>query len=80
MIAVDLSLFMPLEQFKREVDTYSRKVRAMKPLPGFDRAVLAGTLEWERERQYAIDGIPLSAQQIQALRELAAEFDLTAPA
>jgi len=79
MIAVDLKRFLPLDQFKREMDEYSRKVRQMKPLSGFDQAALAGTPEWERERRYAVEGIPLSLQNAEALRKLAADFGLEAP-
>jgi LDH2 family malate/lactate/ureidoglycolate dehydrogenase len=78
-IAVDLRLFGSLDAFKREMDEYARKVRQLQPLPGFDRAMLAGTPEWERERQYAMEGIPVSPRHAEALRKLAAEADLVSP-
>lgn len=80
MIAVDLSRFMPLEQFKREMDEYARRVRELDPLPGHVPAALPGTLEWERERRFAAEGIPVGAKHLEALRQLAAEFGLEPPA
>lgn len=79
MIAVDLNRFYPIDAFKREMDEYSRKVRQMAPLPGFDRAMLAGTPEWESERHYAEAGIPVSLRNAEALRQLAADYGLTPP-
>jgi LDH2 family malate/lactate/ureidoglycolate dehydrogenase len=79
VIVVDLNRFMPIAQFKAEMDEYSRKVRQMQPLPGYDRAMLAGTLEWERSKQYAEEGIPVSARHVEALRRLAEESHLTPP-
>jgi L-2-hydroxycarboxylate dehydrogenase (NAD+) len=79
MIAVDLRVFTPLEQFKREMDEYARKIREMAPLAGFDQAVMAGGLEWERERRYRADGIPVGPRHAGILRKLAEEYGLEAP-
>jgi len=79
MIAVDLRLFMPEEEFTREMDEYSRRVRELAPLAGFDQALLPGTLEWQREQQYAREGIPISPPHAEALRRLAEESGLEAP-
>jgi L-2-hydroxycarboxylate dehydrogenase (NAD+) len=79
MIAVDLSRFGPLDSFKREMDEYSRRVREMAPLPGFDQPVLAGGLERQREQQYGAEGIPAGERHAGTLRKLAQEFSLEAP-
>lgn len=79
IVVVDLNRFMPIEKFKAEMDAYSRQVQAMQPLSGQDRATLAGTLEWERERRYAREGIPIGPQHAEGLQRLAAEFGLESP-
>lgn len=76
MIAVDLRRFGSLAAFKREMDEYSRKVREMEPLAGFDRAVLPGGMEWLCEQQYRAEGIPLSAEHAALLRQLAVDYGL----
>lgn len=79
LIAVDLSVFRPIEEFKREMDEYSRRVRSLEPIAGSDRAIMAGGLELERERQYAREGIPISTRHREVLRKLAAEYGLEPP-
>jgi len=76
MIAVDLNLLYPLGEFKQEMDEYALRVRQMTPLPGIDRALLPGAIEWEREQEYTRAGIPLSAQHLEALRKLGQELGL----
>jgi LDH2 family malate/lactate/ureidoglycolate dehydrogenase len=79
MIAVDLNRFFPLEAFRQEMDEYARRVRQLEPLPGYDQAVLAGGLEWQRERLFAAEGIPVGPRHAETLRQMASEFDLASP-
>lgn len=79
IIVVDPNRFLPIAQFKAEMDEYARKVRQMQPLKGYDRALLAGALEWERAQKFAAEGIPVGPRHAEALRRLAAEFHLTSP-
>ena len=79
MVATDVERFMPVEQFQRETAEYSRQVRTLKPLPGHGPAVLPGGMEWSRERQWAEEGIPVSAAHQQALEGLAADLDVASP-
>ena len=79
MIAVDIKLLFPLDQFKKEMDEFSRSVRRMMPLPGLDRALLPGTLEWEREQLFTREGIPIDENDAQGLRKLGEEYGLDCP-
>jgi LDH2 family malate/lactate/ureidoglycolate dehydrogenase len=79
MIAVDLRRFGALDLFQREMDEYARRVRELEPLPGYEEAVLAGGLEWERERQFGKDGIQIGIGHAERLRELAETFGLDSP-
>lgn len=79
MIAVDIAALFPLEQFHREMDDYARRVRQMAPLPGLEAARLPGGVEWERERQFRRDGIPVSREHAQALEKLAEAYRLPCP-
>ncbi len=79
MIAVDLARFLPIDRFKREMDDYARQVRRLQPLPGFERALLPGAPEWQREREYGEQGIPVSPRHAEALRKLAEECGLELP-
>jgi LDH2 family malate/lactate/ureidoglycolate dehydrogenase len=79
MIAVDLNLLFPLEQFKQEMDEYARRIRQMTPFAGLEDAVLPGEIEWRRELRYAENGIPVGRRHADALRKLAADYSLAAP-
>ena len=79
MMVVDLNRFMPVEAFKAEMDAYSRQVKTMKPLPDYEQAMLAGTLETEREKCYAQEGIPIGPRHAEALQRLATQFELPSP-
>jgi L-2-hydroxycarboxylate dehydrogenase (NAD+) len=79
MIAVDIKQLFPVDQFKREMDEYARRVRRMIPLPGLDQALLPGAIEAERERRFAREGIPIGAAHAATLRELADRYTLASP-
>lgn len=79
IIVVDLNRSMPIEQFKAEMDAYARKVRQMAPLPGYDKALIAGALEYERAHTYAEQGIPVGQRHAEDLRRLASECNLSSP-
>ena len=75
----DVQCFMPVDQFKSEMDRFISEARAMRPFPGFEQAELPGGLEWQRERDYARDGIPVSAEHQQSLQDLADELQVETP-
>jgi LDH2 family malate/lactate/ureidoglycolate dehydrogenase len=79
LIAVDLGRFFPPAQFRAEMDAYARAVRRLEPICGTEEARLPGTPEWERERAYREEGIPVGAEHAQALRGLATDLGITAP-
>lgn len=79
MIAIDIKALAPVEEFKREMDEYSRRVREMAPLAGLAPTVLPGFLEWERERQWSVEGIPVGGKHAERLREVAEIYGLECP-
>lgn len=79
IVVVDLNRFRPIAEFKAEMDAYSRAVNTMRPVTGYDRAVMAGTLEWENERKRAVEGIPVGPQHAAILEHLASEANLLSP-
>jgi LDH2 family malate/lactate/ureidoglycolate dehydrogenase len=79
VIAFRIDLFMPPERFKREMDEYVRRVRALQPLEGFDQAYLPGGVEAARETIYREQGIPVGPDHQERLEGLADELGLTVP-
>ena len=79
LMAVEISRFLPLEDFLREMEEYSRAARQMQPLPGHDQAGLPGCLEWIREQEWSQSGIPVSPEHQKALTAISREWDLARP-
>jgi len=76
---VDVSHFMPVEELKQHMDSFIAASRSARPLPEFQRAELAGGMEylWENENREA--GIPVSDDHRQNLQEIADEMGVGTP-
>jgi L-2-hydroxycarboxylate dehydrogenase (NAD+) len=79
VVAFQIALFMPPDQFKAEMDAYVQAVRALQPLEGFDQAFLPGGVEAVRERDYGQSGIPVGSEHQRRLEEMADELGLRPP-
>lgn len=79
VITFQIEIFLPPEQFKREVDEYVRAVRSLQPLTGFDQSYLPGGPEAASEEAYRKDGIPVGPDHQQRLEELAKELAIRVP-
>jgi len=51
----------------------------MKPFPGYNRAELTGGLEWQWEREYTRDGIPISLDHQESLEKIATKLEIETP-
>jgi L-2-hydroxycarboxylate dehydrogenase (NAD+) len=79
MVFIDIKALTDVHTFKQEMDEYSRRVRQMMPLPGVDQALLPGGIEWQRERRFTEEGIPIGPKHADALRKLAQQYSLPSP-
>jgi L-2-hydroxycarboxylate dehydrogenase (NAD+) len=79
ILAIDPARFLPLDQLTGEMDRYHAHVRRLAPLAPTTPAALPGTPEWERERAYAREGIPIGARHQAALAAAARRFGVPAP-
>ena len=76
---IDVSHFMPVEELKKEMDTFVGNARSMKPLPGLERAELAGGFEWAWAQENEAAGIPVGHKHQSELEEIAAEVGVETP-
>ncbi len=67
------------ENFLTEVARIIAASRTLEPILGQESAEVAGSLEWQRERDWAIEGIPLSKQHRELLREVAGDLGVEVP-
>jgi len=78
-VFIDPARFIDPAILARELDEYHRVVARLEPFAGTERATLPGRLEWEREREWATEGVPVGRRHREELAEVAAEFGVAVP-
>jgi L-2-hydroxycarboxylate dehydrogenase (NAD+) len=76
VIALDVARFLPLDQFKSEMDRHLRDLRSSKLLPGFDEIRLPGSARRRRREERLRDGVPIVPELMAQLDGLAAELGI----
>lgn len=79
ILAFHPGLIADTDRFLADVQRIIEGSRALPPLPGLERSDVPGSLEWDRERAWSHDGIPISREQRRELEQLAAELKVEAP-
>lgn len=78
-VFIDPARFIDPAILAAELDAYHRMLAQLVPFAGTERATLPGRLEWEREREWATEGVPVGPRHRAELAEVAAEFGVTVP-
>ena len=76
---INVGHFMPVGEFKDEMDRFISEARNTMPLPGMERPELAGGNEWLWDQENTENGIPLGERHQQALQEEADKLDVETP-
>lgn len=79
MIALNISAFMPLEQYVTQVEAFCTKIKAAAPAEGFSEVLLPGEPELRTRQRRLVEGILLPEQTWQEFRLLADELKVTLP-
>ncbi len=74
MQAVDISAFLPWEEFAERMRELVDAVRNSPRAPGVERIYLPGEIEWLKTQERRQSGIPVAASVLQELRSLADEL------
>lgn len=75
-IAIDVGMFMPIEEFRSRMDSLIRQMRNSLRAPGADRIYVPGEIEDEKEEDALINGVPLSDVTIDSLNGLAEDLGM----
>lgn len=67
-------LFMPMDEYQDRMDTFYQRLKALPRAPGCDEIMLPGEPESRKAQQRRIEGIPLSQQIVDELRETASLY------
>lgn len=76
---VDIAHFTPIDEFKADMDQFIAEARQSRPLPGMERAELAGGNEWAWERENVVAGIAMGDEHVEALTAEAGALDVQTP-
>lgn len=79
MIAIDVSRFLPMEDFLARMDALAAEARGTAPAPGFDAVLVPGEPEERTSAARGADGIPLAEATLAELRTLGAEAGVPFP-
>jgi LDH2 family malate/lactate/ureidoglycolate dehydrogenase len=75
-IALDVTRFLPLDEFRARVDRLVADVHASELAPGTDRVYVPGEIEAHRRESRLRDGIPLPTALVEELDSMAASLDV----
>lgn len=73
---LDVKKFVPLEQFKANLDTMIREIKNSPRAKGVEEIFLPGEMEHRKRQQRLADGIPLGAKTYSDLAEIGARMNL----
>src|SRR5690349_12219899 len=68
--AMQISAFLDVDEFKRQIDDYVRTFRATKPAPGTKGPLIPGDPEREAEKARRKNGVPLILPVVEELRDV----------
>jgi LDH2 family malate/lactate/ureidoglycolate dehydrogenase len=71
MAVFKVSAFRDLAVFKREVREFAEYLKATPPAAGFTEVLYPGEIEYRREQQRRVEGIPVEDATWDALGKLA---------
>jgi LDH2 family malate/lactate/ureidoglycolate dehydrogenase len=76
IVAIKISSFQPVAEFKSNVDALVRDIRNSARLPGVDRIHLPGDGSYAMRSDRLVNGIPLPAPLLASLNQLARELKI----
>ena len=59
LMAIDIGKLLPVGEFKATADDLVRSLKAVEPAEGFERVIIPGELEAEKEQRYSKEGVPV---------------------
>jgi LDH2 family malate/lactate/ureidoglycolate dehydrogenase len=78
-IAIDITRFMPEDEFHARVEDLVAMMKSSAPAKGFDEVLVAGEPEWRAERERREQGIPISPGTWRDLSTIASRHGVPLP-
>ena len=77
LAAFNIANFLPVDDFKKDMDDMLRTLRTAAPAPGHDRVVYAGLPESEDEQERRANGIPLHKEVVEWFATICEELSIS---
>jgi len=71
MEAINIESFMPLDQFRREMDELIMAIKKSRPMPGFEEIMIPGEPEFRTEQKRLREGIYVPEKTWEEITEIA---------
>jgi LDH2 family malate/lactate/ureidoglycolate dehydrogenase len=78
-LAIDVTRFMPLDEFTARVEKLVQIMKATPAAPGYEEVLVAGDPEWRTEAERRANGIPIAEGNWDALCKAAARVNVAVP-
>lgn len=78
-LAIKIESFIDPDEYKREVQRLIEWVKSSRTLPGVEQIYIPGEIEWERQKQRELEGIPLPPTVWDSILEVADEVGVKIP-
>ncbi|MFT5369218.1 MAG: LDH2 family malate/lactate/ureidoglycolate dehydrogenase [Candidatus Latescibacterota bacterium] len=79
IVALDPAQLNDAGDFKQEVSRIILEARSLKPMPGLPSTELPGSLEWQHEQEWRVEGVPISEDHKTLLESVANTLNLSVP-
>ncbi len=77
LIVIDVSAFVPLEQFRAEMAVITDYIKSAPPAPGFDEVLMPGEIDERIKADREANGIPVDPVTWQSIRETAESLGIS---
>ncbi len=78
-LAIDVSKFISIDEFKKTVDSHVRLLRGIRPRKGVDRVYAPGEIEWLTKEQRLAEGIPFRSEELAVLEKMGRDHGVRPP-
>lgn len=79
MIALDVRRLVPEDQYEETLDRFVEQLKTAERVEGVNEVILPGELEWRSTLKKRAEGIPLDADVVESLDNVAAFLGTAVP-
>jgi len=75
-MAIDPEIFIPIEEYKKHIESMVEEIKALPAVPGSDQVYLPGEIERNIAARRAVEGIPIDDVVLKEFQALAQKYSI----